>query len=706
MQTVISAIGTVLGAVMRLCYQLVHNYGLAIILFTLISKVILLPVSLWVHRNGLKVVRMQPEINRLNIKHFGDKDAIAEGQAELYKREKYNPLASLLPLAIQIIILMGVIEVIYHPLTYLLGMSGECVQAWLAAGEKLFGIDPTASQAQLKLLRLIGQGEAAALMAQVPEAWQSAASTLEGFSTRFLGADLTWIASEMSLVYLLIPILTGCSALLLSLVQNHLNPLQHEQSKGMQLGTGAFTIGISLYLGYFVPAGVALYWIASNLFTIVQQLLLNRIIDPKKVVDYATLEETRAELAELKKLGNSAGLGKDRELKRREKEDYKRFFSLANKHLVFYSESNGFYKYFGPVLEEIFARSNVTVHYITSDPNDSIFEKAKKTDRLKAYYIGPQKLITLFMRMDADVVVMTMSDLDNYHYKRSHVRKDIRYIYMFHYPLSTHMVLHTGALDHYDEILCVGDFQIPEIRKSEELGHLPAKQLKVCGYCQLDSLYKAFEQMEKKPHARPRVLIAPSWQEGNILDSCLDALLKSLLGKGWDVRVRPHPEYMKRYRPRMDAIMERWKGYAGNDLDFETDFTSNESIYASDIVITDWSGTATEFSFVTLRPCVFINTPPKINNPDYVKLGIEPQEMQLRQSIGISADPGDVDQVGIQIAELLASSRDWTERIRAIRDRLIANFPNSAPVSAKAILKAVIEQQNLHNESDKEGRAS
>ena len=89
------------------------------------------------HRNGLKVIRMQPEINRLHIKHFGDKDAIAEGQAALYKREKYNPLASLIPLAIQIIILMGVIEVIYHPLTYLLGMSGECVGAWLEAGQKL-----------------------------------------------------------------------------------------------------------------------------------------------------------------------------------------------------------------------------------------------------------------------------------------------------------------------------------------------------------------------------------------------------------------------------------------------------------------------------------------------------------------------------------------------------------------------------------------
>ena len=698
MQAVISAIGSVLGAVMGFCYSIIPHYGLAIILFTLISKVILLPVSIWTHKNGLKVVKMQPEINRLKVKFYGDKDTIAEKQAELYKREKYNPLASLLPLAIQIIILMGVIEVIYHPLAYLLHMDKACIDAYLSAGQKLFDLDPAANPAQLRLLGLIGQGEGAALAAAVPETWKSSITVLENFNTRFLGIDLTWIASEMSLVFVLIPIVTGCSALVLALVQNRLNPLQREQNAGMQWGTLAFSVGISLFLGYFVPAGVALYWIASNLFTILQQVILNKLIDPRKAVDYAALEDSRVELERLKDLGNSGDPGEDKILKKREKEDYKRFFSVANKHLVFYSESNGFYKYFGPVLDEIFKRSNLTVHYITSDPNDRIFELAQTNERLRAYYIGQRRLITLMMKMDADVVVMTMSDLENYHYKRSYVRKDIRYIYMFHYPLSTHMVLHTGALDHYDEILCVGAFQIPEIRKSEELAGLPEKKLEVCGYCQLDSLYKAFSSMEHKANDCPRVLIAPSWQEDNILDSCLDELLKSLLGHGWKVTVRPHPEYMKRYKPRMDSIIEKWKTYDGDDLEFETDFTSNESIYGSDVVITDWSGTASEFSFITLRPCIFINTPPKINNPDYVKLGIEPQELRLRNMIGIPVDMNDVGNTGEHVQKLLDHSTEWSDRIRNVRDELIANFPDSAPVSAKAILNAVVEQQKAKKE--------
>ena len=635
MESVVSWIGSVMDPVMGWIYGWCGSFGITVLLFTLLSKIVLLPLGVWVHKNGIKVIRMQPAINRLKAAHYGDKDAIADGQAALYKQEKYNPLISLVPLVFQILILMGVMAVIRNP-------------------------------------------------------------SFEVRDMHFLGLDLSGSAADRGGAYLLAPVLAGLSSLVLSLAQNRMNPLQKEQGAGMQGGTLVFSVGISLVLGYFVPAGVALYWICSNLFTILQQLLLNRLIDPKKVVDYKALEETREELEKLKGLGASADPKEEKRLRRGEKEDYKRFFSVANKHLVFYSESKGFYKYYGPVLDEIFARSNVTVHYITSDPDDTIFDKAAGNDRLKAYYIGPRRLITLFMRLDADVVVMTMTDLDNYHYKRSYVRKDIRYIYMFHYPLSTHMVVHTGAFDHYDEILCVGAFQIPEIRKSEELNGLPEKRLEVCGYCQLDSLYKAYQAMEKRENARPRILIAPSWQEANILDSCLDGLLRSLLGRGWDVTVRPHPEYMKRFKPRMDAIIDRWKDYQGGDLIFETDFTSNESIYASDIVITDWSGTATEFSFVTLRPCVFINTPPKVNNPDYVKLDIEPQELQLRNRIGVAVDPEQIDGVGERIQQLLDDAASWTENIRAIRDELIANFPDSAPVSAKAILKAVVEQQK-HN---------
>ena len=77
MDTVIAWLGLPLGTIMRLAYDLCRNYGVAILLFTLASKIILLPIGIWVHKNSIKVIRIQPEINLLKVRFFGDSDSLA-----------------------------------------------------------------------------------------------------------------------------------------------------------------------------------------------------------------------------------------------------------------------------------------------------------------------------------------------------------------------------------------------------------------------------------------------------------------------------------------------------------------------------------------------------------------------------------------------------------------------------------------------------
>lgn len=683
MNTIISLLGVPLGHIMRLCYALVKSYGPAILLFTLITKIILLPVGIWVHKNAIKIVRIQPDLNFAKAKYFGDADAIAEEQGKLYKREGYNPLASLIPLFIQIVLLMGLVDVIYHPFNHLLHMDESAISALVQLTCTLTGADIASSSIQLRVISAVQSGQYAAEFAalNLPEAIEA----ITALKTTFLGVDLGLIPSVAGGLMWLLPLLAGLSAYLLCVAQNHSNVLQSEQGKANQYGTMALSVGLSLYLGAFVPAGVAIYWMAGNLLAIAQLYILNAVISPKKYVDYERLEASKKELAALQ----SVGAERTHEDKAREKADYKRFFSIANKHLVFYSEGSGFYKYFESTINELLRRSNVVIHYITSDPKDQIFDIARGNERIQPYYIGEKKLITLFMKMDADVVVMTMPGIDTYHYKRSYVRKDITYIYMFHYPLSTHMVLHTGALDHFDQVLCVGEFQFDEIRAAEKLYGTREKKLIACGYGQLEKLYDAYQQMDKSSRTRPQILIAPSWQQDNILDTCIDDMLTSLLGKGYDIIVRPHPEYKKRYKARLDALVSRWQDYKGDDLRFETDFAGNDTIYGSDVVITDWSGTAFEFSFVTLRPCVFIDTPPKINNPDYKKIGIEPLEFSLRNRVGVSVKPEDVSSIHERIASVLADGDRYADEIRHIRDTHISNFGSSAKANYRAIMDAV-----------------
>ena len=198
---------------LRLCYDLCGNYGLAIILFTVLSKVILLPISVWVQKNSIKMVKMQPEINMLKAQHFGDPDAIAEGQSAIFKREGYSPFASIIPLVIQLVILMGLIAAIRS------GMNDSAIDM------------------------------------------------------RFLGVDLSLVPSEEKGWLILSPILAGVSAWLMCAAQNRSNVLQSEQSKWNKYSMLILSVGLSLYLGYFVSVGVALYWIFSNLFSIAQMYI-------------------------------------------------------------------------------------------------------------------------------------------------------------------------------------------------------------------------------------------------------------------------------------------------------------------------------------------------------------------------------------------------------------------------------------------------
>lgn len=134
------------------------------------------------------------------------------------------------------------------------------------------------------------------------------------------------------------------------------------------------------------------------------------------------------------------------------------------------------------------------------------------------------------------------------------------------------------------------------------------------------------------------MLIAPSWQEGNILDTCIDDMLKSVLGRGMRVIVRPHPEYTKRYSARWNALLARWADVPESDLYFEHDFSSNKTVFTSDILVTDWSSIFCEFCFSTRKPAIFIDTPMKVGNPDWKELGIEPDRHRAAQR-GRRVDP-------------------------------------------------------------------
>ena len=631
---------------MYCCYNLLPNYFISIILFTFSTKMVLLPVSLWVQKNSIKMVKMQPEMNFIRAKYFGNGEKISEEQYELYKREHYQPLADLIPLALQLILLMGVIDVINHP------------------EEHIFRGNP-------------------------------------GVLDTMLGSlDLSSIPAEVGGTAYLIPLVAAFSAWFMCFIQNKINVLQSEQGKINQMGTMILSIGLSLYLGFFVKTGVGIYWTFSNLFSVLQLYFLNIIMNPKKYIDYEALEKSREELrsASAFERQNKKKFFEKDPYRKKEKADYKRFFRDYEMQLVFYSEKNGFYKYFQNIIETLLEKSDVVINYITSDPNDKVFEM--ESERFKPYYIGENKLIVLMMKMEADIVVMTTPDLESFHIKRSLVRKDNEYIYVPHDVNSPNLTFRKEALDHFDTIFSSGPLCTKEIRKREEKNRLPEKRIIEWGSGVIDNMIRSYDAMDQREKAVREILIAPSWQKDNILSSCIEEILENLEGHGYRIIVRPHPQFVRHDADRLEYLRGKFHMDERDDMEMQTDFSSNSTVYQADIVITDWSSIAFEYSFATLKPSLFINTPMKIMNEDYEELGITPIDIELRSRIGKSVDLEQLETLPKVVDELLNNNAFSKESLEKIRNEYIYQIGHSGEVGAEYIMDRLAYYKKKHEEED------
>ena len=206
---------------MYVCYNLIHDYGLTIILFTLISKIILLPISLLVQKNSIKMVKLQPEIDEIKSLYAGDKERIAEEQYKLFEREGYSPAVGCLPTVLQIPIILGLIQVIYHPLQYLFRVAKEAAAAVIALVSEMLGVVLSGNSAELQAIEALHSNE---ISDAVRNGGLLTAETIEqirAMKLDFLGIRMTETPSirEPGILWI-IPILSGLSALALCLYQD------------------------------------------------------------------------------------------------------------------------------------------------------------------------------------------------------------------------------------------------------------------------------------------------------------------------------------------------------------------------------------------------------------------------------------------------------------------------------------------------------
>ena len=692
-------LGTPLGYLMKFCYDIINNYGLAIIVFTLLTKVVLFPISLLVQKNSIKMIKIKPKLDALKYRYVDDKDALLDAQHDLFKKEKYNPCAGTIPLLLQLPLIFGLIDVVYRPLKHILHFSPDVINAFIAKTQEITMLTELGSSPELVVIKnVLNPANHEAYMSLSNGALSGVdvgglMNKMHSLDMNFLGFDLSATPSLAINLLILIPILAGLSALIMCIIQNRINVLQVEQSKASQWGMTAFMIAFSTYFAFLVPAGVGLYWIFGNLFSIPVMYLVNIIYNPKKYIDYNTLnimKEKAKQQAET-----------DRKNKKLSKKYYRELCKgkqLEKMRLMFYSEQSGFYKYFENIITALLEKTDEPIYYITSDPNDKIFET--KNAQIRPYFISGNQLIALMMKLECDIVVMTMPDLEKYHIKRSKVKKNIEYIFVDHACVSINMTYRTGALDYFDTIFVTSRYQGIEVREIEALRNTKKKKIVKYGYGLIDNMIAAYNALEHKQNEKPTILIAPSWQYDNILDSCLDDLLSELICDKYKVVVRPHPQYIRRFPVQMEKIIERYQDKFGPDFMIETDFSSNVTVYTADVVITDWSAIAYEFSFTTDKPSLFVDTEMKVVNKDYDKIKLKPFDITARNTIGKSVSKEQTKHIASVIDDLLANQDSYQETISELKKGYFYNLGHSGEVGADYIIERLEKRHPTQSKVD------
>lgn len=117
-----SLIATPFGWIMKLCYTLVKNYGIALLLFSVIIKLIMLPSGLKQQKDSARMAKLQPKLEQIRKKYANNKEKLNEATMELYNQEGANPMGSCLPMIVTYVILFAIIEVVYAPMTYISGL--------------------------------------------------------------------------------------------------------------------------------------------------------------------------------------------------------------------------------------------------------------------------------------------------------------------------------------------------------------------------------------------------------------------------------------------------------------------------------------------------------------------------------------------------------------------------------------------------------
>ena len=283
----------IFGYLLNFIYQFVNNYGLAMILFTLVIKIAMLPFAIKQQKTMKKNVKLQEKIKVLQFKYKNDQEKLNQEMMNLYKEEKINPFSGCLSSIIQFILLISIFYMVRCPLTYMKKVDSNALNnniEQLKQAEKITGV----AYPEIDIIREIDY-----LKEQNPENQELQQYEI---NMNFLGLDLSKIPQQNLgdwTVYI-IPVLyilsTFISMKLVTMMQstnknkNKEEEVKKEEKEEEEIDPMAQTNKMmswmmpimSVSISLVAPLGLALYWLVNNLAMIAERLVLNVLLKEKE----------------------------------------------------------------------------------------------------------------------------------------------------------------------------------------------------------------------------------------------------------------------------------------------------------------------------------------------------------------------------------------------------------------------------------------
>ena len=282
----------------RLFYNLTNSYGVALILFTLVIKLIILPFQMKSKKSMMRMSRVSGQMQELQKRYAKNQAKLQEEMQKLYEEEGVNPMSGCLWSLIPFPILIALYSIIRQPITHFMMLSKDVlqtvVQSAADAGVNLTNIvmmDKATGTPVLKdgLYQLASYGQ----INLVKAVQEMGLSTPEGWfdmNYNFLGLDLTATPWEYVKNFtftwavigvILIPILAGLSQFVFSKLTMKTQP-QADAAGGASMKSMMYMMPLmSVYIAFIMPAALGVYWIAQSVFSLIQEAILNKTFSAK-----------------------------------------------------------------------------------------------------------------------------------------------------------------------------------------------------------------------------------------------------------------------------------------------------------------------------------------------------------------------------------------------------------------------------------------